>query len=76
MAELTFEEVNQQIENLNLDQLQQEANAEALDISSKICGIWNKVGVIIKLIAKIPLLPKKWRKALNILIETLDSLCS
>ncbi len=76
MKELTFETVNQEIESLNLNQLEADLNKEALDITSKICQIWNKIGSIVRLIANIPLIPKKWRDALKLLISTLDSLCA
>ncbi|MDO5980592.1 hypothetical protein [Flavivirga spongiicola] len=76
MSELTFESVNKEIENLNLTQLESDLNQESLDITSKICQIWSKIGSIIKLIANIPLIPKKWRDALKLFISTLDSLCA
>ncbi|GAA4271548.1 hypothetical protein U6A24_13255 [Aquimarina gracilis] len=75
MSELTFESVNKEIESLNLDQLESHVQQESLDITSKICEIWSKIGSIVKLIANIPLIPKKWRDALKLLINTLDSLC-
>ena len=76
MSELTFESVNKEIESLDLNQLESDLQQEALDITSKICQIWNKIGSIVKLIANIPLIPKKWRDALKLLINTLDSLCA
>lgn len=75
MKELTFESVNQEIENLDLAAFENELEAKRLDVTSKICAVWNKIGGIVKLVAKIPLIPKKWRQALNLLINTLDSLC-
>jgi hypothetical protein len=41
MSELTFESVNKEIESLNLNQLESDLNQESLDITSKICQIWN-----------------------------------
>ena len=76
MSELTFESVNKEIESLDLSQLENELQQEALDITSKICQIWNKIGSILRLISNIPLIPKKWREALKLLINTLDSLCA
>ena len=76
MSELTFESVNKEIESLDLDQLSAELNQESLDIASKICTIWKKISGIVRLIAKIPLIPKKWRAALKLLIQTLDSICA
>jgi hypothetical protein len=80
MAELNFESVNAQIEALDLDQLEksvsQQANAVGVAaIPTFICEVWGKIGGIIKLIAKFPFLPPKWRKALELLIKTMDSLC-
>ncbi|WP_106794174.1 hypothetical protein [Aquimarina sp. Aq78] len=76
MSELTFESVNKEIESLNLDELESDLNLKSLDITSKLCQIWNKIGGIVRLIANIPLIPKKWRDALKLLISTLDSLCA
>lgn len=76
MSELTFESVNKEIESLNLSQLESDLNQKSLDVTSKICQIWSKIGSIVRLIANIPLIPKKWRDALKILINTLDSLCA
>lgn len=76
MAELTFESINKEIENLNLDQLALDLKQESIDVTSKICQIWNKIGGIIRLIAKIPIIPKKWREALKLLISTMDSICA
>lgn len=76
MSELTFETVNKEIESLDLNKLESSLNQEALDVVSKICQIWSKISNILRLIAKIPLIPKKWREALNLLINTLDSLCA
>ncbi|PTX61453.1 hypothetical protein C8N46_10496 [Kordia periserrulae] len=86
MAELNFETVNAQIESLDLDQLEKniasrakvqvQANvAGVAAIPAYICEAWSKIGGIIKLIAKFPFLPPKWRKALELLIKTMDSLC-
>jgi hypothetical protein len=75
MSQLTFESVNKEIEALDLAQLENDVNVASLDITSKLCQIWQKIGGIVKLIATIPLIPKKWRDALKILISTLDSMC-
>mgnify|MGYP003646443421 CR=1 FL=1 len=75
MAELTFESVNKEIENLDFNQLESDLK-KSLDGTSKICLIWSKIGSIIRLISKVPLIPKKWRDGLKLLISTLDSLCA
>lgn len=81
MAELTFESVNAEIEALDLDQLENNMQVEAKDDMARakaipnVCVIWNSIGVIIKLIAKIPFLPSKWRRALKLLITTMDGIC-
>ena len=75
MSELTFESVNKEIESLNLSQLELDLQQESLDITSRICQIWSKIRNIVRLIAKIPLIPKKWRDALKLFISTLDALC-
>ena len=75
MSELTFESVNKEIESLNLGELEVGLTREAKDVNSKICLIWKSIGGIIKLIAKFPFIPKKWRAALNLFISTMDSVC-
>jgi hypothetical protein len=76
MKELDFESVNAEIERLDLTQFDTEmrvaAQAEAFPA---ICKVWNTVGGIVKLVAKIPLIPRKWRDALNLLIHYMDSIC-
>ncbi|WP_353779993.1 hypothetical protein [Winogradskyella sp. 3972H.M.0a.05] len=76
MSELTFESVNKEIEALDLNELELYSKREALDVTSKICEIWKKISSIVRLIANIPLIPKKWRDALKVLISALDSLCA
>lgn len=76
MSELTFESVNQEIESLNLKELESSLQQESFDIASKICHIWSKISSIVRLISNIPLIPKKWRDALKLLINTLDSICA
>jgi len=76
MAGLTFESINKQIENLNLDQLALDIKQESIDVTSEISQIWNKIGGIIRLISRMPIIPKKWREALKLLIRTMDSICA
>lgn len=82
MSQLTFESVNAEIDKLDLSQLEVDlkstktaAAQEAADGIAKVCSIWNKIGSIVKLIANFPLLPKKWRSALKLFIDVMDSLC-
>ncbi|MGB0789310.1 MAG: hypothetical protein ACPG7E_04430 [Marinirhabdus sp.] len=84
MSALTFETVNKEIESLDLGALRADLNLGAstkravgtANIAPKLCLVWNKIGGIVKLIANLPLIPKKWRAALNLLVDTLDSLCN
>lgn len=73
--ELSFESVNRDIESIDFEKLKGIATQKETAALSGICEIWQKVGGIIRLIASLPLLPKKWREALNVLIAALDSLC-
>lgn len=80
MAELNFESVNAEIEALDLDQLEAELSTETMKVQKAvvipvICKVWGTIGKIVKLIAKVPFLPPRWRRALNLLIKTMDSLC-
>ncbi len=79
MKELNFETVNAEIEALDLDQLEKNMgvslNAQEAIAMPNICNIWSKIGGIVKLIAKFPFLPPKWRTNLNLLIKTMDGIC-
>lgn len=74
MKDLSFESVNKEIEDVNLEELA--SGLRGADVTAAICKIWAKIGNIIRLIANLPLIPKKWRQALKLLISTLDSICA
>jgi hypothetical protein len=76
---ITFESVNKEIETFNLDQIAVDLNEgkrlKSISATTQICIVWEKTGRVVKFIAKNPLLPKKWKQALDLLIKTMDALC-
>jgi hypothetical protein len=78
-SRITFESVNKEIEALNLDQLvvdiHEGKRLKSISATSRVCIVWEKTGGVVKFIAKNPLLPKKWKQALELLIKTMDALC-
>ena len=81
---LTFEAVDRHVARADLRRFRkggpghftpQAVAAAPTDVLSRLCGIWQVVGPIIRLIIKFPLLPKKWRDALATLADLLDNVC-
>jgi len=83
-AALTFEAVDKIVQQANLKQFQpggpghfraSAVSAAPADVLVKICGIWKIVGPIVRLVIKTPLIPKKWRDALETFANLLDTVC-
>jgi len=68
---LTFEEVNAHVEKHLPGEKTQSLTATANDL----CGIYVIVRPILVLISQFPLIPKKWRDIIIILIKALDGIC-
>ena len=83
MAEsLTFEAVDQIVQKADLTRFQPggvshiaAVGAAPGEIVTKLCGIWQIVGPIIRLIMKAPLIPQKWRDALGVFANLMDTVC-
>lgn len=80
----TFEEVDRIVQKANLKQFRSggaghvTARAVAVspgDVLTKLCAIWRIVGPIVRLIIKTPLIPKKWRDALETFANLMDTVC-
>jgi hypothetical protein len=41
----------------------------------KVCAVYRAVRPILALLAKTPILPKKWRDAINVFISLMDGIC-
>lgn len=77
--ELTFESINQGIEETDFSSYEsflakEAATASLDDVLKKLCGIWKKIRPILKAITKF--VPKKWKLAINTFIGFLDQVCS
>jgi len=84
MAEPTFEEIDKQINGLDLKAYQPgggqhftaaAAKAAPADAFQKICAIYRGIRPILIALENFPLLPKKWREALKVFTNLMDSLC-
>lgn len=75
----SFEEVNKHIEAVNLAEFRpggtHHPKAAASLGSAEVCAAYKMVKPILVLIASIPLIPQKWRDALNVFIEIADKIC-
>ena len=82
--DLTFEAVDRHVERLNLADFRRggrhyftssAAAAAPADVMPKVCGVYRAVRPILVLVAKTPILPKKWRDAINIFVSLMDGIC-
>lgn len=68
---LTFENVNDHVEKADLETL----GAAGPEAAGNICGAYAVVRPILKLLADLPLIPGKWKKALKLFIQFMDAFC-
>ncbi len=74
--DMSFDDINAGIERLDLTEFEKiAASRDAEAIKDAICRIWKGIRPIIVALSNFPLLPKKWRAALKMLIKLLDALC-
>ena len=69
---LTFEYVNDHIEKADLEALEAAGPEGVID---KICPAYAVVRPILKLIAGLPIIPAKWKKALKLFMQFMDAFC-
>jgi hypothetical protein len=80
--QLTFEEVNQHFNNVDLTSFQKggrnyfEPGATATgDILQKVRGIYKVVRPFLVRVSNLPLIPDKWKEAIKTFISLMDGLC-
>jgi hypothetical protein len=79
--DMTFEEINRIVEAADLRTFDRPrataagAAAAPGDILQQLCAIWKIVGPIVHAVAKLPILPPKWRDALQKFADLLDGIC-
>ncbi|HEV8240633.1 MAG TPA: hypothetical protein VGS57_14785 [Thermoanaerobaculia bacterium] len=80
----SFEEIDRHINAVKLEDFQPggrhhftaaAATAAPGDVLKKICAIYRVIRPILIAIENFPLLPKKWRDALKVFTDLLDTLC-
>ncbi len=75
MAGLTFESIDKEIEKLHLDKLGLDIRQESAELTTELSQTWKKMEGIVRLISKVPFIPRKWREGLRLLISTMDGIC-
>jgi hypothetical protein len=79
--DLTFEEVDRHVQQLNLAEFEKggknfiTAGAGVTDVLPKLCAIYAAVRPILALIEKAPFLPKKWRDAIRTFMNLMGTIC-
>jgi hypothetical protein len=77
----TFEEVDQHIQKADLGVFQAggarhvAAGSPPAAALPNVCAIYKIVRPILILISNLPLIPQKWRDALKIFVQILDTIC-
>ncbi len=84
MEEITFEQINDHINNADLsaykdggDKYFRGADIKAApgDVLQKVCGIYQVIRPILQGVLLIPFIPKKWKDAIRTFISLMDTLC-
>jgi hypothetical protein len=82
--DLTFEAVDRHVERLKLADFRRggrhhftsaAAAVSPGDVLPKVCAMYRAVRPILILVAKTPILPKKWRDVINTFISLMDGIC-
>lgn len=81
--EYTFEEIDKQIQQADLDGFERgarEVTAEAVaaqpaNVLPRICEVYRVVRPILVALSNFPLIPERWRRALKVFISWMDRLC-
>jgi hypothetical protein len=81
--ELTFEEINERIEKADLRPYQAggakhisaAAAAKPAELLPNVCGIYKIIEPILRAIASLPLIPKKWKDAIKTFCDLMDQIC-
>jgi predicted DCC family thiol-disulfide oxidoreductase YuxK len=72
----TFEEVDKHIQSANLSALKPSGQAATGSAAiPNVCQAYGVIRPILALVAGVPLIPKKWRDAINAFMQVLDSIC-
>ena len=79
--ELTFEEVDAQIQDADLSAFenQNDAGIQALDLAAqlkKVCAVYKVVQPILSLVSSAPLIPSSWKKAVNTFNGVMSTICA
>jgi uncharacterized membrane protein AbrB (regulator of aidB expression) len=81
-SNLTFEEVDKHIQSADLSAFQpggkhHVAAAPAAKEAAipNVCGAYQVVRPILVLLSNLPLLPKKWKDAIKVFMQVLDTIC-
>lgn len=71
---MSFEEVNQHIEAVDLKKFEG-AKPQSLG-GSEVCEIYQVIRPILAILKGLPLIPAKWRKAVELFMTAMDAACN
>lgn len=77
---LTFDQVNEHVENLDIGEMSVTTRAAAKatpeEVVGKICGVYQKARPVLEFLANFGwIIPEKWRAVLRATIIQLDKIC-
>lgn len=82
----TFEEVDQHLASIDLDRKlsltgplairKNEARTDPAQVVGKVCAIYQVVSPVLRLVARVPIIPLKWRDAIRKFCDMMDLLCA
>lgn len=84
-TQFNFDEINQGIQALDIDKYapgggqaltaQQAQQAQAAGFAESVCPVYKAIRPILQALVNLPILPGSWRKALEVFVTLMDSLC-
>ena len=84
MDAITFEEINDHVNNADLTQFKEggekhfrgaDVHAAPGDVLKKVCGIYHIIRPILQGVLSIPFIPKKWKDVIQAFMDIMDKVC-
>ena len=77
---MTFEQVDRHVQKANLKSIRSRPAPRSRDMargfdSGKVCAAYAVVKPILSLVANLPLIPQKWKDAIKLFMQLLDTIC-
>ena len=81
-SNLTFEEVDKHVQQADLSAFQPAgkhlsatATANPAAAIPNVCGAYQVIKPILALVANLPIIPKKWKDAIKVFMQVMDTIC-